>query len=108
MTEIFSDSEPVVVGFLQSQLETAGIPCFVRNQHTDASYQSVLFWPTLCITDEGDLDAALSIVSAFALARKAGTQIQGKDWECAQCGERVPASLGECWNCTTPGANNEP
>jgi Putative prokaryotic signal transducing protein len=102
MTEVFTDPDFTVVGFMRSELEGAGIPCFVRNQHTNTSMTgipTVLFWPILCVTDDRDAPKAKAIVTSFVAARKDKEPDKRSDWICSKCGESVPASFDQCWQC---------
>jgi hypothetical protein len=105
-TEIYSNPDPTIVGFLKSELDAAGIPCYIRNQYTSGVelIPSVLFWPVLCIIDCADAEEAKTIVAAFMAARKAQKE-DGADssgWVCQKCGEAVPKTFSVCWNCEAP------
>lgn len=97
-----------MVGFLKSELESAGIACFIRNQHTNTSMTSIptaLFWPILCVTDDNDLAAAQAIVGNFVAARRQAVPRSQDDWRCPKCGESVPSTFAHCWQCETQRAN---
>ena len=104
MIEVYSNPDFTIVGFLKSELDSAGIACYIRNQNTNtvmAAVPTTLFWPVLCIVDDDDLDGAKAIIAAFMKAQRS-TETNGHDWVCKKCGEAVPASFGICWNCMAP------
>ncbi len=103
MREVSVHRDPAVVGFHKSILESAGIPCYIRNEHTSASLgagmfgalQSHLFDPVLCIVDDDRHDEAVDLIREAT--RPEG--IARADWKCPKCGEEVPGSFDTCWNC---------
>jgi hypothetical protein len=100
MKPIFYDLEPARVGLFQSTLESAGIPCFIRNQHTNTSMSempSALFFQVLCVVNDEDFDRA----KAMVIDIRDGTPANLPDWTCAQCREEVPGGFEVCWNCGT-------
>ncbi|HEY0946462.1 MAG TPA: DUF2007 domain-containing protein [Opitutaceae bacterium] len=102
MKEIFVDRDYTRVGYLQSQLDAAGIAAFIQNQHTHNSMAELplpIFWPRLCVVDDADLPRALQIVAAF---RHAAAGPGGPDVTCAHCRALVPADFEICWSCERP------
>lgn len=112
MREVSVHPDAAVVGFHKSILESAGIACFIRNEHTSASLgagmfgalQSPLFDPVLCIVDDQRYEEAVALLTATA------TPIQSTraDWRCGQCGETVPGHFEVCWNCSAPNSGAPP
>lgn len=104
MIEVYSNPDPIIVGLLKSELDAAGIPCYIQNQNADTAMMGMigvltnLFWPTLCVTNDSDAEEAKSIVSAFMTMRKKEISISS-DWVCQKCGEAVPETFSACWNC---------
>ena len=100
MTEVFADAEFTVVGFMRSELEHAGIPCFVRNQDVGIAMTGIpTAFPTLCVTNDADAERARAIVAAFVAARRGRQLVNRSDWICPSCGESVPSTFDRCWKC---------
>ena len=107
MKEVFRNSDAGLVSLYQSVLENAGLCTFVRNAETQQALvlgiiTAILplpdFWPTLCVMDDEDHPAAMEILRNVKHSAAAG----GLDWKCPKCGESIPQSLMECWNCAAP------
>jgi hypothetical protein len=102
MKEVFSHPDPTVVGLKKSLLEEAGIDCFIRNEHSSATFgagalglvQSPIFDPSLCIVDDSRYAEAMAALKTAAKSDRA-------DWRCPKCGETVPGKFETCWNCST-------
>lgn len=105
MTEVFTDPELVVVGYLKSELEAYGIDSFVRNQEGNQSVIGAfgpVFWPVLCVSRKEDVALAEAVVAQFVAARKSKARTGQSDRICPSCGETVPGSFDVCWNCDKP------
>ena len=108
MREVSVHRDPAVVGFHKSILESAGIACYVRNEHTSASLgagmfgmaQSHLFDPVLCIVDDDRFDDAVQLIGDTTNASNPA----GVDWKCPKCSEMIPGCFETCWNCAEPEA----
>ena len=108
MREVSVHRDPAVVGFHRSILESAGMLCYIRNEHTSASLgagmfgavQSHLFDPVLCIVDDSRYDEAVNLIRDAIHPE----DIARADWKCPKCGEDVPGSFDTCCNC----AESEP
>jgi hypothetical protein len=108
MKEVFRSCDTARIGLYQSALEEAGICCFVRNETTQQALFGVAaaffplpeFFPTLCILNDEDYSVAMAILRELHADEPASES----DWQCAHCGEKVPANFGICWNCGTPCA----
>lgn len=101
MKEIYSHPDYTRVGYLESVLKEAGIRCFVRNAMTHnllTGIPSHLFYPKLCIIDDGDLDAAIELLKPLQ-ERESPGPVGESDWICPHCGETVPAGFEQCWKC---------
>jgi hypothetical protein len=102
MTEVFTDPELAVVGYLKSELDAFEIASYIRNQdgnHSVVGAFGPIFWPVLCVTREEDKALAEAVVAQFVAARKSKASSGAKDWVCAHCAESVPGSFDVCWNC---------
>ncbi len=109
MREVSVHRDPAIVGFHKSILESAGIACFIRNEHSSASLgagmmglvQSHLFDPTLCIVDDERFEEAVKMIQSCNGATAPGEA--RADWKCPVCGEEVPGNFDTCWNCPEAG-----
>ena len=102
MKEIFSDPDYTRVGYFESVLKEAGIRCFVRNAYSHnllTGIPSHLFYPKLCIIDDGDFGAAVELLTPLHQKLVPGAAARS-DWTCGSCGESVPAEFDECWKCS--------
>jgi hypothetical protein len=75
MKEVFRDCDQTRVDLRRSILESAGIPCFVRNAATHNAIVGGLavaffplpdFFPTLCVVNDEDYGEALDILQGNA------------------------------------------
>jgi hypothetical protein len=111
MKEVSVHRDSAIVGYHKSILESAGILCFIRNEHTSATFgagamglvQSHLFDPALCITDDSRYDEAISLIKSST----ANTSEGKADWKCDECGEVIPGSFDYCWNCPEAAGESE-
>ena len=105
MKEVFCHYDPTVVGLKRSILEEAGIDCFIRNEHTSATFgagalglvQSPVFDPALCIVDDSRYAEAMAVLKTAGEPSPADRP----DWRCPKCGETVPGNFATCWNCSS-------
>jgi Putative prokaryotic signal transducing protein len=104
MKEIFRNSDSVWVGLYQSILEDADIPTFVYNLNAlqlpvaglaVAFFPLPLFFPTLCVVDDGDYEDAMQILHSV---QETGL-MQAEQWTCKVCGEAIPDNFTRCWKC---------
>lgn len=103
MREIFVDRDSTKVGYFKSVLDGAGIPNFIRNEHTNliTEIPSHLFYPTLCVIHDEDYDTAIELLETVHHSPPQSTP----DWTCPQCGEQVPGNFDSCWQCGTERVN---
>ncbi len=98
MKDVFTHQDHARVGLYQSILEKSGILTYIRNENSHHSLTEIpvpLFYPTLCVVNDEDYDAALEILRPI---EEAPPEL-GPDWQCAQCQESVPANFDACWKC---------
>ncbi|MBK1833897.1 DUF2007 domain-containing protein [Roseibacillus ishigakijimensis] len=100
MREIYRHRDHARVGLLESLLKSEGIEVFLRNRNLTMSGLSEIpipeFYPALCVVHPEDEKRAVELVKDY-LARE--NEPLGEDWICSACGEKVPDSLAECWQC---------
>ena len=110
MKEIFSDPDYTRVGYFESVLKQAGIRCFIQNAYSHnllTGIPSHLFYPKLCIIDDGDYDAALELLQPLHQKELPGA-LPRADWTCPHCGEAVPAGFDQCWKCDAVRDTGQP
>lgn len=101
MRKIYENLEFTRVGHYQSVLEAAGIKTWVNNLGASFLAGEIPQWevcPELWVVNDADYDTALEILRPLHHPDLP----TAPDWTCPHCGETVPGSLGECWNCRTP------
>ena len=98
MKIILSSPNPAEIALLREMLESANIPCFMRNEMSAGLMGEVPIsesTPELWIQNDNDLVEALRIKSAW----KASATVEGNDWLCPACGERAEPQFTSCWKC---------
>jgi hypothetical protein len=97
--EVFSHADSAIVGFYRSLLEEAGVKTYFRNEFVSGAEVVVpVFYPAICILDPADEERALEIIRTASQP----DLTPAPEWTCQSCGEVVPGSFAECWNCTNP------
>ena len=99
MREIFVNQDHARVGYYKSLLDEAGIPCFIRNKHTNHSMTSMpspVFFPALCVVDDADYDEAMQLLGEI---HHPADPPDPSDWICPGCNEVIPGSFDSCWQC---------
>jgi hypothetical protein len=100
MKRIFDSFDFPQVGHYQSILEAAGIRTLVKNLGVSNAHGAIPMtevYPELWVVDDEDFDEAMELLESFH--GKESEEQDLADWVCGTCGEQVPGSLGECWNC---------
>jgi hypothetical protein len=85
------------VGQMQSVLESHGIRTFIRNQYGSSVMGEVPFVevvPQLFVLDDRDARRALEL-----LQLEQGSEAEGSDWMCPECGVDVEGAFDRCWKC---------
>lgn len=102
MRDIFVNQDYTKVGHYKSLLESASIPCFIRNgisHNSVTELPSPLLFPTLCVENDEDYDRAMELLKAVHKPAESSAP----DWKCPNCNETVPGTFDSCWSC-----NREP
>jgi hypothetical protein len=91
-------SESVIeVAHLRNVLESAGIPCEVRNDRLGGALGEIPFvecWPQLWVRHAGDVLRARGLIDeVLRPVTGAGA------WTCPGCGERIEPQFAQCWHC---------
>jgi hypothetical protein len=82
---------------LKNLLESAGISCFLRNEHLSTLAGEVPFAECaaqLWLVHESDRSAAEAILREWRRPRPAGPA-----WRCERCGEALEGQFTSCWKC---------
>jgi hypothetical protein len=102
MRDIFVNQDYTKVGHYKSLLESASIPCFIRNgisHNSVTELPSPLLFPALCVENDDDYDRAMELLKAVHKPAESNAP----DWKCPNCNETVPGTFDSCWSC-----NHEP
>lgn len=98
MREVYNHREFERVGFSKSVLDDAGIPNYIRNEHSNnliTGLPSPLFTPALFVVNDDDYAEAMQILDAIHHPPNS----QAADWSCPKCGELVSGNFDSCWKC---------
>lgn len=98
MQRVFTSSDPVSAGLVQSALEAAGIRCLMRNQYLTGALGELPVnecWPQVWVLDADDAPRARRLIAEL-LPRDGA---QGESWTCPDCGERLEPQFRQCWQC---------
>ena len=66
MTQLFSSPESAEIGLIQSQLETAGIACEIRNDNISTAMAGAAFNAELWVLRDEDVAAARELLAAWS------------------------------------------
>jgi len=105
MRKVHTAESMVEVAHLRNILESAGIPCVVRNERLAGAMGEIPFvecWPELWVREPGQALRARGLIDE-ALQPAA----QGEPWPCPGCGERVEPQFAQCWRCGCDPAGPE-
>ena len=97
MKKLYSASDTVMAGYLQSVLESEGIDCWIKNLSLSGGIGELPpneCWPEIWLRHDRDYNRALAIVSAFV--KPSGTSHSA--WQCS-CGEQLEGQFEVCWKC---------
>ena len=98
MEPVFTSANPALAGLVLSVLESAGIPCLLRNQYQTGAMGELPVnecWPQVWVVDEADLQRAARLIRE-TLPRDGA---DGAPWACPGCGEVLEAQFAQCWQC---------
>jgi hypothetical protein len=98
MQRILSSPNLVEITQLKGVLESARIPCFVKNEVSAGLMGEVPLTectPELWIEDDKQLAEALQMKTDWQAAAK----VDGSNWVCSACGETSEPQFTSCWKC---------
>jgi hypothetical protein len=93
---VFSSPNYLLVAHYRGLLESAGIPCHLRNEYLAGAAGELPpteCWPELCVEQRWEGAARAAIAEAQAGAPGS------PDWTCPGCGEGIEGQFTACWNC---------
>jgi len=97
MKKLYSTSDTVTAGYLESVLKNEGIDCWIKNLSLAGGIGELPpneCWPELWLRRDSDYNRALAIITD--IVKPAGTRLSG--WRCS-CGEQLEGQFEICWNC---------
>lgn len=97
MIKLTESQSLIEIESLRAQLEDAGIPCFIKNQHASTLAGEVPFaevFPELWLARDDDFSHAKELLASW----KDGSAY-GHGWTCSRCKEHHTAQYTECWKC---------
>ena len=100
MRKVHTAESAIEIAHLRNVLESAGIPCIVRNDRLSGVIGEIPFvecWPELWVREPGHALRAKGLIDE---ALRPAQDSEG--WTCARCGERCEGQFTECWNCAAP------
>lgn len=100
MRKVHTAESIVEVAHLRNVLESAGIPCEVRNDRLAGVIGEIPFvecWPELWVRRDGDALRARGLIEE--VLRPA---VAAEAWTCPDCGEQIEPQFAQCWQCAAP------
>jgi hypothetical protein len=95
--KVYTAESVVEIAHLRNLLESAGIPCDVRNDRLGGALGEIPFvecWPQLWVRNAGD------VLRARGLIDEALRPVPDAEaWVCPRCGERIEPQFAQCWHC---------
>lgn len=95
--EVYLAADPVNAEIAKDLLAGHGIPAHVRNQYLWGGMGDLAanVYPSVWVDDDVHFDAARELIRRF----EAGPLVDGRPWQCPECGEYLDAQFDICWNC---------
>ena len=97
MIKVHASESLLEIAHLRNVLESAGIPCEVRNDRLAGAIGEIPFvecWPQLWVRNAGDVLRARALIDE---ALRPFTEAEA--WVCPRCGERIEPQFAQCWHC---------
>jgi hypothetical protein len=95
--KVYTSESVIEIAHLRNVLESAGIPCEVRNDRLGGALGEIPFvecWPQLWVRHAGDVLRARGLIEEV-LRPVPDTRA----WTCPGCGERIEPQFAQCWRC---------
>ena len=97
MKKLYSASDTITAGYLQSVLENEGIDCWIKNLSLSGGIGELPpneCWPEIWLRNDGDYNRALALISSIVKPLASSQSA----WRCS-CGELLEGQFETCWNC---------
>ncbi len=93
---IYTNSNRLLVENAKNMLENAGIELLVKNEYLAGAAGDLApgdTWLELWLADLNDIPKARKILEVLE------SEVEGHDWNCANCNEVNYPNFNLCWNC---------
>lgn len=97
MRKIHTAESLIEIAHLRNVLQSAGIPCQIRNDRLMGALGEIPFvdcWPELWLEDERDALAAKGLIDGELRPSLR------EPWICQHCGESIEGQFSDCWRCS--------
>ncbi|MES9942742.1 MAG: DUF2007 domain-containing protein [Candidatus Thiodiazotropha sp. 6PLUC2] len=103
MIELYQAQDRVEAQMLKDFLSQQGVEVVIFNDLLSGAAGGVPanIYPTLWLLENQDFEKAKQLAEQF-FSQSLSSQ---EPWHCEICGERIDAGFEVCWNCGTPGPN---
>jgi hypothetical protein len=95
--KVYTAESVVEIAHLRNLLESAGIPCDVRNDRLGGVVGEIPFvecWPELWVRRTGDVLRARGLIDEALRPTP-----EAEAWVCPRCSERIEPQFAQCWHC---------
>ena len=102
MKMVFEDFDIMLVGHIQSVLESNEIATFLKNQFSTSGAGELPFVevvPQVWVLNDGDEERANSLINDL---QGSFADVSSGQWICASCDETQEAAFTHCWKCSSP------
>jgi hypothetical protein len=106
MRKVHTAESMLEIAHLRNVLETAGIPCIVRNERLAGAMGEIPFvecWPELWVREPGQALRARGLIDEALQPAVAAAP-----WSCPGCGEKIEPQFAVCWHCGCGPAGSAP
>lgn len=101
MQRLVSADNLLLATLWQRVLESAGIPCELRNRYIGGALGEIPVdqaWPQIWVQKDGDLAAAQALMRELQTAQNLAS------WRCHGCNESIEGQFFQCWRCAATRA----
>ncbi|MCM8883679.1 MAG: DUF2007 domain-containing protein, partial [Candidatus Thiodiazotropha sp.] len=104
MLELYQAVDRVEAQMLKDYLDQQGIASVILGDLLSGAVGELPanIYPTLWILEDGELVRAKRLTEQYFCK----PPVAGEPWRCAVCGESIDSGFDICWNCATPGPND--
>ncbi|WP_316367578.1 putative signal transducing protein [Candidatus Thiodiazotropha sp. CDECU1] len=104
MRELYQAADRVEAQILKDHLQVEGIETVIVGDQLSGAVGELPadIYPTLWVLDDDDLARAKQLTEQYF----SRPPVSGQRWRCRVCGESIDAGFEICWNCGSPGPND--